>query len=93
MVKILLIFFVTTLVTACDTQRYSKPIGYPTHGTAVRTNMAAHIIDPRPPRSSTIIGTAHRPVTANERYRSGDIKPPKAVATAPSVSAAEDPAE
>lgn len=93
MVKLLSALSVTALISACDTERYSKPIGYPTHGTAVRTNMAAHIIDPRPPRSSTIISNSDRPIAANERYRSGDIKPPKAVATAPTVSPAEDPVE
>ncbi|MEO1490969.1 MAG: hypothetical protein AAFV19_02310 [Pseudomonadota bacterium] len=87
MVRYLTLAAVVALV-ACDTARYQKPISFPTHGTAVRTNMAAHIIDPRPPGSRPVPVDSDRAITSIERYRADDVKVPNAVETSPSVSTA-----
>lgn len=78
------------VLAACDTARYEQTISFPTHGTAVRTNMAAHIIDPRPPSPRPVPVDVARTLTALERYRTDDVKVPNAIQTSPSVATAED---
>jgi hypothetical protein len=88
MVRTLALVSVLALA-ACDTARYQKPISFPTHGTAVRTNMAAHIIDPRPPGSRPVAVDSQRTILPIERYRTDDVKVPTTVDTAPATSSAE----
>ena len=76
-------------LAACDTDKYTRPIAHTPHGTAVRANMAAQIINPLPPASGPILTDANRPVQAVGAYRSGEVKDPTEQATAPKPSSVE----
>lgn len=76
-------------LTACETARYEQPIGFPKHGAAVRTNMAAHIIDPRPPSSRPVLVDSHRALSTLERYRADDVKVPNTIETSPAAATAQ----
>lgn len=86
MVRICAILAIALAVTACDVERYQRPITFSPHGEAVRTNMAAQIIDPRPPRNRGIVSDSEPAILAIENYRTGNVKDPTQQATAPDTT-------
>jgi type IV pilus biogenesis protein CpaD/CtpE len=70
-------------VAACD--QYKEPIAYAPHGAAVRSNMAAMIIDPTPSTEDPGPMDAERALLAFERYQAGEVEALGNVATAPAV--------
>lgn len=52
-------------------------------GAAVRHNVALHVIDPRPSYAGQPIagGSGARAAAAQERYRTGTVKPPQTIQT------------
>ena len=70
-------------------ERYKQPISLTPHGAAFRANMAAQIIDPRPPAVRYTSSSAHGPVRAVTAYRIGEVKQPATTSTTPSTSAQE----
>ncbi|MEM7058688.1 MAG: hypothetical protein AAF557_13945 [Pseudomonadota bacterium] len=76
MVRTLILGTALLALSACDDQRYTKPIELKPHGEAVRQNMQAHIIDPTPPDQRPALTDANRPVLAVEAYRTGEVEEP-----------------
>jgi len=72
-----------------DTERYKQPIALTPHGAAFRANMAARIIDPRPPAARKPVSNAYGPVRAIRAYRFGEGKYPASASTTRSTSAEE----
>ena len=70
-------------VAACD--RYEEPIAPPPYGAAVRANMAAMIIDPKPSTARPGPMDAERALGALDRYRTNKTEPLGNVSTAPTV--------
>lgn len=84
------LILVPVLCAGCERlAEYRKPISLTPHGAAVRANMAAHIINPRPPTSKPPRTDGQRPALANERYRTDQVKEPETVATSPKAAAQE----
>jgi len=79
-----------TLATlgGCD-EHHRRPIALTPHGAAVRANMAAQIIDPRPPAVRTATTGAAGPIRAVTAYREGTIAEPAESATAAGTGALE----
>ena len=87
MVKTLLIGAALIILTACDHDRYTRPIPPVPHGQAVKTNMAAHIISPVPPaiRPDVVDGT--RPALSIDAYRKNEVPEPSREDAAASTAA------
>ncbi len=84
------LIIVPMLCAGCEQlDDYRKPISMTPHGAAVRANMAAHIINPRPPAAKPPRSDAQRPALAIERYRTDQVKEPEPVATSPKAAAQE----
>ena len=58
----------------CTEPDYNKPIEMTSHGTAVRANMAAHIINPVPAPPRALVSDASRPVQATQQYRANEVE-------------------
>ncbi len=79
--------FLAPLLLAACAERYEQPISYTPHGNAIRTNMAAQIINPTPPAPRVPVSDAARAALAIERYRTDEVKDPTAQSTAPNTVA------
>ena len=66
---------------ACG-EAIDRPISISEHGRATRTNLAAQIINPLPPRHARQTSHAKRSTLAVERLRADEIKQPAAISTA-----------
>ncbi len=92
MVKALSLFAAIgiTAMSGCDIDQYEKPIALTPHGTAVRANMAAQIIDPNPPAKTAIATDGAKVALGIEAYRAGEVKDPTAQSTAPDTTKIEE---
>ena len=63
-----------TVAAGCSGPEYTQPIRLEPHGTAVRANMNAHIINPVPTRRDALAADASRPVLATRSYRENDVE-------------------
>lgn len=73
MVKLRLLVLCTAVV-GCDSSEYNRPIELTRHGVAVRSNMAAHIINPIPGPRRDLVTDANRPVQATRNYRTNEVE-------------------
>ena len=87
MVKTFLISSVLVILTACDHSSYTRPISLVPHGQAVRTNMAAQIINPAPPTVRPDVVDGSRPALAIDTYRKNEIEEPSREDAAASTAA------
>lgn len=90
MVKTFLGVVALLAVSACGVDRYEQPIKLTPHGSAVRVNMAAQIIDPNPPAQSAKTSDGARAALGVDAYRRGEVKDPTAQSTAPDTTAIEE---
>ena len=77
MVRFVLTAFACLSMSACDHSEYTRPIVPKPHGESVRTNMAAHIINPNPPAPRPTISDANPSVLAIDAYRKGEVEEPR----------------
>ena len=77
-------------ICACEGSSYTKQIELKPHGTAVRANMAAQIINPLPPTRSARTSDAARAVIGLDAYRTGEVKDPTSQSTAPATTIIEE---
>ena len=57
--------------------KWKRSIAMKPHGSAVRHNMAAQIINPNPPRHRPDLWDATRPALSVEAYQKNEVKDPK----------------
>ena len=69
-----LLSILSVALAACSSPGFNEPIRLPPHGSAVRANMAAHIINPTPPVRRPRISDANRAVLATESYRTNEVE-------------------
>lgn len=70
------VLFIVVLAGGCTDPSFREPIRLAPHGSAVRANMAAHIINPNPPARTGASADARRTVLASDRYQKGEVKAP-----------------